>query len=859
MVLNIKYLDLKGVLFGMHIAAVPGGHMKKQPILRLFFVIILYFVTLGINTGDVFGQAQGSTDLFLDADVEGRQLRNADSTVMRARFVKINFDTLSCEGDAGDAEGAALYVDLNLFADAYYNAVLEHKETNKRGADTWIGHIEGVEHSHVILVYKDGIMAGNISIPGEFYQVRSEDKDVFSIRQLDHSKFEACAAEEEHTPDVHAGHTHGTDAVLDDAAADDGSTIDVMVVYNQAARAGSGSTEAINIEIDLAVTETNQGYINSGVNQRLNLVHTAEVAYVESGSIYTDRNNLSGTSDGNMDEVHALRDTYAADLVVLITEGGGGYCGVAYIMTTVTTSFENYGFCVVKRSCATGYYSFGHELGHIMSARHDYYVDPSTNSPYTYNHGFVNVPDQWRTIMAYNNDCSDSGSYCTRIDYWSNPDVSYGGDAMGVAEGSPNAADNRKTLNNTAYTVANFRVSPQPEITVTSPNGGESIELGASQNITWSDAGLTGTLKISLLKDGVVVGTIASGVDPALDSYSWTVGDYIGGPAAAGTGYTVKIKEQGTTVVDVSDAPFTITAPASVTVTSPNGGENLELGTSGSISWDAVALTGNLKITLWKDGTTIGTIADNLDPAPGSYSWTVGDYDGGTASAGTGYQVKIKDLGSKVTDKSDSTFTISQPVSVSLTVTSPNGGESLQQGAVRNITWDSSGVSGTLKITLWKDGVFVGVVADGLDAASGTYAWTVGNYTGGTAAAGTGYTVKIKEKGTTVADVGDGSFSIVSLAITAPNGGEGWQIGSTQNITWSASGVSGLLKITLWKDGVVLGTVADNVTAASGSYSWTVGNHSGGTAGAGTGYAIKIKEKGTTVADFGDGSFSLTD
>lgn len=835
--------------------------MKKQ-IIRLIIVISMFFVSLGLYIGDVFGQVHDSTDLFQDVYAEGRQFRGADSTVMRARFVKINFDMLSCEGDAGDAEGAALYVDLNLFADAYYNAVLDRKGTNKRGADTWIGHIEGVDHSRVILVYKDGILAGNISVPGEFYQVRSEDKDLHSIRQLDHSKFESCAAEEEDTPDAHAGHAHGTEApALDgaaDAADDDGSTIDVMVVYNQAARAGSGSTEAINTEIDLAITETNQGYINSGVNQRVNLVHTAEVDYIESGSIYTDRNNLRNTSDGYMDEVHTLRDTYAADLVVLITEGGGGYCGVAYIMTSVSTSFESYGFCVVKRSCATGYYSFGHELGHIMSARHDYYVDGTLNSPYSYNHGFVNVTDQWRTVMAYNNECSDNSVYCTRIDYWSNPDVTYGGDAMGVAEGNPNAADNRKTLNNTAYTIANFRVSAQPEITVTAPNGGESLELGSSQNITWNSTGLSDTIKITLVKDGVVVGVISSGLNPAAGSYSWTVGNYTGGTAAAGTGYTIKIKEQGTTVVDVSDASFTMEEPPSVTVTSPNGGENLELGSSHNITWDDTALTGNLKITLWKDGASIGTIVDNLDPTPGSYSWTVGNYDGGTASAASGYQIKIKDLGSKVTDKSDSTFTLTQPAAASLSVTSPNGGESLQLGAPHTITWDSSGLSNTLKITLWKDGVSLGVIADGLDAASGSYSWTVGNYIGGTAAAGTGYTVKIKEKGTTTADVSDASFSIASLAVTSPNGGGSWQIGSTQNITWSASGVSGVLKITLWKDGVSLGVVADNIASASGSYSWTVGNHSGGTAAAGMGYSIKIKEKGTTVADVSNGSFSLT-
>ena len=105
-----------------------------------------------------------------------------------------------------------------------------------------------------------------------------------------------------------------------------------------------------------------------------------------------------------------------------------------------------------------------------MGARHDWYVDATANSPTSYNHGYVNSANLWRTIMDYNTECSDSSVYCTRLQYWSNPNVLYGGNPMGIPEGTgtsctagvPNPtcdADNRKTLNNTAYTVANFRQS----------------------------------------------------------------------------------------------------------------------------------------------------------------------------------------------------------------------------------------------------------------------------------------------------------------------------------------------------------------------------------------------------------------
>jgi hypothetical protein len=68
---------------------------------------------------------------------------------------------------------------------------------------------------------------------------------------------------------------------------------------------------------------------------------------------------------------------------------------------------------------------------------------------------------------------------------------------------------------------------------------------------------------------------------------------------------------------------------------------------------------------------------------------------------------------------------------------SPNGGETLTPGAVHQITWNSSNVSGTLKISLWKNGLPLGIIADGIDHTRGSYRWVAGNYMGGSAAQGT--------------------------------------------------------------------------------------------------------------------------
>lgn len=103
-----------------------------------------------------------------------------------------------------------------------------------------------------------------------------------------------------------------------------------------------------------------------------------------------------------------------------------------------------------------------------------------------------------------------------------------------------------------------------------------------------------------------------------------------------------------------------------------------------------------------------------------------------------------------------------------------------------------------------------------------------------------------------------GNFTTTAgIKFTSPNGGQNWTKGTTQDITWSAGGFNGNLKITLWKGGTLVGIIATGVDSTTGTYSWTVGQYNGGTAAIGTDYRIKIKEIGTSIADSSDADFSL--
>jgi hypothetical protein len=339
--------------------------------------------------------------------------------------------------------------------------VTKSGETRMPKGLVWHGKIVDEPASSVSFsVVNDTVVGSILTGRGQSFRLRRDASGVQVIEEVDLKKLPP-----EGEPTAVPGRRGDTpgDSAGDTCATDGADRIDVMVVYTHDALIGATSKDAMESDIYLAVDQSNQSYINSKINQRLRLVHIAEVSYVESGNSITDRDALKAKADGLVDNVHTLRNTFGADAVVMITETSDK-CGRSFIMDPVGNAFEDSAFAVVARNCATlaGKYSFPHELGHVMSARHDWTVDNTNNAPYSYNHGHNQVTPSsgtpWRTIMAYEDACTNAGVSCPRVLNWSNPGVSIGGDPTGIATGVQQE-DNHRTLNNTALTVANFRCS----------------------------------------------------------------------------------------------------------------------------------------------------------------------------------------------------------------------------------------------------------------------------------------------------------------------------------------------------------------------------------------------------------------
>ena len=95
-------------------------------------------------------------------------------------------------------------------------------------------------------------------------------------------------------------------------------TVDVAVVYTPAARQALGGAAEVAALVDLVIAETNQALAAGDVRHRLRLVERSEVAYDETGDFRVDLTRLILSSDGHLDEVHALRDRVGADIVSLM-------------------------------------------------------------------------------------------------------------------------------------------------------------------------------------------------------------------------------------------------------------------------------------------------------------------------------------------------------------------------------------------------------------------------------------------------------------------------------------------------------------------------------------------------------------
>jgi hypothetical protein len=240
----------------------------------------------------------------------------------------------------------------------------------------------------------------------------------------------------------------------------------------------------------MAIALANTAFTNSGVLIRFLRVGAANEINYNEATLYGGLNgatnylavlcDLTKTVDcatffgvnnnrtAPFNALRAKRDAVGADLVVLMRKQGTA-CGQAWVPSlsgAVSTANQNLGYSVVT-STKGGVYNciegntLAHETGHNQGMNHDriqHKLDYGQPNPPAsqFNFGYVNktAATPFFTIMAYRSSC---GNGCTRIPFFSTPLKKFSNKPVGIPQGTANAADAAKLLNQNKGTVSLYR------------------------------------------------------------------------------------------------------------------------------------------------------------------------------------------------------------------------------------------------------------------------------------------------------------------------------------------------------------------------------------------------------------------
>jgi hypothetical protein len=428
--------------------------------------------------------------------------------------------------------------------------VIFHKTSQKirNKTATWTGQ-DKTGRTQVLLTLGDGHFFAKVVSGNKTILFKPAGTDNRAISYIVDKSFEVPLVDDD-VPAFVESQEHFRGA----QSADDGSRIDVMVLYTNGMAAAYPDSE-IETRIQHLVDQANLALTNSNINTQFNLVHTEQVNYPDDsdGGMGQALEELTNNT-GVFSNVENLRTVYGADQVTLLRRFVDEGCGMAWL---TDSDYAGFAYAVVhdgSKTDGSGSYcsdlSYVHEIGHNLGCAHDRDHTSGTGR-FSYSYGYNEPTGRFHTLMSYG--CLNS-YVCPEIEYFSNPDVTYNGDPTGIADPSPNSADNARTINQTRVSMAGYRAEVQPTITVVSPNGDEVWRRGASQGITWTTSNLTGNVIIELFKGGILNTTINPG---ALDtgSFSWTI------PQSQSLGSNYRIRISSTALQDIfdeSDGDFTI-------------------------------------------------------------------------------------------------------------------------------------------------------------------------------------------------------------------------------------------------------------------------------------------------------------
>ncbi|MCP4221633.1 MAG: hypothetical protein GY765_43815 [bacterium] len=191
----------------------------------------------------------------------------------------------------------------------------------------------------------------------------------------------------------------------------------------------------------------------------------------------------------------------------------------------------------------------------------------------------------------------------------------------------------------------NYSATQPPSLGLTSPGYTDIWSAHSAKTITWNTTGISQTIMLRYSTAGLAGSwvTIVSAA-PNTGSYTWTV------PNVNSNQCIIRISTTSGLYADFTDT-FTITPAPSVTVTTPNGGQKLQAGSSYHFRFSATNLVGDVTVDLYKGASLVRNIG-TADAASGIIPITIA----ADRATGADYRIRVHQDG--VEDYSDGYFTI---------------------------------------------------------------------------------------------------------------------------------------------------------------------------------------------------------
>lgn len=338
------------------------------------------------------------------------------------------------------------------------------------------------------------------------------------------------------------------------------------------------------------------------------------------------------------------------------------------------------------------------------------------------------------------------------------------------------------------------------KIRVTSPNGAEKLQVGKQINITWTASNIS-LVNIQISTDnGLNWSAIANNVSASVGTYAWTISDI------PSTLARIRIVDaEAGDVLDQSDATFSI---LKLDLTSPNGNEGWTIGTTKNITWVSSGISDVKLEYSTNNGSIWQSIAASLTASTGTYAWTIPN------EPSSQMLVRISDVATtEIRDSSLLTFIVGK-----ISVTEPLAGSFYQAGKILTVKWTSQGVNNVRVAYTTDNGGNWTTIPGIISASAGTYNFTIPANLNSSQAR-----IKVSDASTGQIKDSSGLFTISSLTLTSPNGGEYWQGGTTKSVTWSSANITNINLDYSLDNGVNWLPIVSSYPAVSGTYSWAIG------------------------------------